>query len=127
MCMNFGMKKRHLSKHDALMQLRKRDTKEAANDNVIIKEETVIQWKAEVTAADFNGKSFDGSPFLITPYSANSDFTQHIISGDIKIDRMTCTDYAIWLIKTEKGVERVGPGDIVTKRNDKLIVTYCQE
>lgn len=61
-----------------------------------------------VTAADFNGRTFDGCPFDEVP----EWLTDALDTGVLNIipdDR----DYAIWGINTLEGVMRAEPGDYI--------------
>ena len=68
-----------------------------------------------VTAADFNGSSFDGCPFDHVPQwliDAES-------AGNIQIypaDR----DYALWKVRTSKGIQIAEPGDHIIRTEKGL-------
>lgn len=65
-----------------------------------------------VTAADFNGGSFDSSPF-----SANPDWLIGAIkSGAISCHTRGSTDYAQWDVTTRKGRTNATLGDWIIRR-----------
>jgi hypothetical protein len=79
----------------------------------------VLMDDVRVTAADFNGREFDGCPFDSIP--------QWLIdaenNGDVTLypaDR----DYALWKVRTSKGIEIAEPGDhiIRTEKGLELIL-----
>jgi hypothetical protein len=56
----------------------------------------VVIEAVQVTAADYNGKSFDGSPFSEVP-----DWLQRALAdGTVSVYPGHETDYALWKIKT---------------------------
>ena len=62
-----------------------------------------------ITAADFNGKTFDSSPFSEMP-----DWLEKALqNGTIKISNTNCTDYAEWAIDTLEGTMIAGPDDYI--------------
>lgn len=65
-----------------------------------------------VTAADFNGKDWDGSPF-----SAMPDWLATAVKGgSITPHTRNSTDYAEWDVVTSKGTISAGPGDWIIRR-----------
>jgi hypothetical protein len=66
-----------------------------------------------VTSADYNGQTFDGSPFSVLP-----DWLQTAIN-DLKItisDKHGDRDYAVWRVETPKGPVYAFPGDRIIRR-----------
>lgn len=61
----------------------------------------------EVTAADYNGESWDSSPFSAIPQWL---LDAHA-SGNIIPVTPASTDYAEWLIKSPDGEKYISPGD----------------
>lgn len=86
-----------------------------------------------LTAADFNGQSFDGSPFeflgrydtearIVIPVTTDLDsdvkslasaVESAIVKGLVSMHTKNGTDYAQWAVKYEGGVFDYGPGDYV--------------
>lgn len=63
----------------------------------------------KITAADFNGTSFDGSPFSAWP-----EWLQTAVNnGVVQAVNPRCTDYAEWAVKTPQGVIVLSPGDML--------------
>jgi hypothetical protein len=71
-----------------------------------------------ITAADFNGKTFDGSPFASFPEWLNDA----LLTGDVRVGHSRETDYAIFEVRVEDDDRWVvGPGDYIVKLwNGKL-------
>ena len=66
----------------------------------------------QVTAADYNGKTFDGSPFRGTmPIWLEKAIVDEVVT----ISKKGGTDYARWEIHTLEGVMTVEPGDWIIK------------
>ena len=66
----------------------------------------------KVTAADFNGESFDGRPFTAMP-----DWLKDAIkSGGIVPYTRGSTDYAQWDVATKKGIVNATPDDWIVRR-----------
>lgn len=62
----------------------------------------------EVTAADWNGTSWDGSPFNPTP-----KWVVDVVSeGKVQM-LVTGHDYVVWNVKTDKGMVLAEPGDVI--------------
>ena len=77
-----------------------------------------------VTAADFNGKDFDGSPvetLFPKPEDQSIDqvapwFQEAIKSGKILVEARGCTDYAWFGVKDDyHNVHWAGPGDVIAR------------
>ena len=74
----------------------------------------VVVEAVKITAADFNGKTFDGSPFSETP-------TPKWIMDAIKSKKLFIddahghTDYARWAVKTLEGTMTAGPDDYLIR------------
>lgn len=68
----------------------------------------VVIEAVRITAADFNGKSWDGSPFGEVP--APKWLVEALTSGIVTVEPSD-TDYALWRITTLEGVMTAGPGD----------------
>lgn len=67
-----------------------------------------------VTAADFNGRSFDGSPFDAFP-----NWLQVALAyGVVRADTPNCTDYAEWWVKTTEGEILAGPDHVIVLFDD---------
>ena len=66
-----------------------------------------------VTSADFNGQSFDGSPFSVCP-----EWLQAAVkNGDIDIStKHGDRDYAVWCVTTKNGIVLAFPGDYIIRR-----------
>ena len=77
--------------------------------------ETTID-RVRITAADFNGVSFDGNPFAPAPYPPWLNWA--VISGAIKAHSRASTDYARWDVRTSDGVVDAGPGDEIVRADD---------
>ena len=73
-----------------------------------------IPGAVKITSADFNGHSFDGSPFRGDAVWIESA----IKSGAITIADVTDRDYAVFDVRTAEGVVRVFPGDQITLESD---------
>lgn len=66
-----------------------------------------------ITAADFNGESWDGSPF-----SAFPDWLRDAVQNgkvDVKPDDR---DYALWSVLTPAGRVVAEPGDFIARASD---------
>lgn len=65
--------------------------------------------RTRVTAADFNGRDWDGSPFDPFP-----DWMLDALErGDVRVsDGGHCTDYAVWKVK---GCGEAWPGDYISR------------
>lgn len=59
----------------------------------------------QVTAADYNGKDWDGSPFSAIPEWLRDAIEQGIVSVE-----PSSTDYAMWRVVTV-----IGPGDRIVR------------
>ena len=70
--------------------------------------EVIIPNAVRVTAADFNGSSFDGSPFNhVPPWLKEAED-----AGLLSLYAST-TDYAMWLVGEDK--RKTGPGDWIVR------------
>lgn len=69
-----------------------------------------------ITAADFNGRQFDGQPFKsVYPIMAEDWFLEAIRSHDVLVQQRAGTDYAWFGVFDEYGnVTWAGPGDYIT-------------
>lgn len=77
-----------------------------------------------VTAADFNGNSFDGRPFSTIP----NWLIDAELNGSITICPHGCTDYARWDVKTPNGIVTAEPDDwIIRRENGDLSVVQAQD
>lgn len=74
-----------------------------------------------VTAADFNGYDWDGSPFDHLPKWLEKALEQGIVSV-APDDR----DYAVWAVNTVTGVVRAEPGDTIVNLGGFLGVEAAQ-
>ena len=83
-------------------------------------EEVLETDRVYVTAADFNGSAFDGSPFRCHKTTAIGWLFMAVEAGDIALSPLgtTRTDYAIWDVKTVQGTVRALPGDIIIYGDD---------
>lgn len=75
--------------------------------NPILDENTVA-----VTAADYNGESFDGTPF--SPY--RKWVYDAITAGRIVLKGSRETDYAVWFVPEDSS--RAYPGDIIRRDSE---------
>lgn len=78
---------------------------------------------ARITAADFNGKEFDGVPFTADEHLLT--FIKQCAKDKVlDIHSEGCTDYARWVVKDEFGnALAVGePGDYLVRAGNKLTV-----
>jgi hypothetical protein len=76
----------------------------------------------EVTAADFNGTDWDGSPFTEKP----DWLVEAVKAGRIKVHPSN-TDYAMWTVQTPKRVMIAGPGDWILHAHGQLLVAQWEE
>lgn len=73
-------------------------------------EQTEFQLNAvTVTAADFNGKSFDGCPFNFVPTWLHNAIKSKTITGV----NPNSTDYLVWAVTTNDGIVNAEPGDVI--------------
>lgn len=74
-----------------------------------------------ISAADFNGKDFDGAPF-----SPPADWMiEAVQSGVVKIGTPGHTDYACFGIKGEYGeIIWAGPGDYLIRHKGRIVVLF---
>ena len=70
-----------------------------------------------VTAADFNGTTWDGSPFSATPQWLQTFIRNGIIVGHTR----GSTDYASWDVLCGDGMKTAGPGDWIVYRRDRSL------
>ena len=73
----------------------------------------VVIEAVRVTAADYNGHTWDGSPFAEQP--APTWLLEAVKNGAIMPVTPGSTDYAEWEIRTLEGTMRAGPGDWIIK------------
>lgn len=72
--------------------------------------------RVKVTAADFNGRDWDGSPF--DPAPAPEWLQLAIKIGDITVSNGShCTDYAVWDVR---GAGEAWPGDYIVHGGGRL-------
>lgn len=65
-----------------------------------------------VTAADFNGHDWDGSPFSAMPEWLESA----VGTGDVVVHMEGHTDYCLWRVKVDDGEwQTAGPGDWIER------------
>lgn len=79
-----------------------------------------------ITAADFNGRSWDGSPFSVRP----DWLIAAVKTGQIMPHTRGHTDYAEWdvVLGSGKGIKSAGPGDwIIRRKNGDLSVVREQD
>lgn len=80
----------------------------------------------KVTSADFNGKTFDGSPFDLIGESYDTEWIeQALVSGELRIGTPGDTDYALFGIKSEHDESIIiwaGPGDYLKFEDGKVVV-----
>ncbi len=67
--------------------------------------EALAQREVKITAADYNGKSWDGSPFSSLPEWLEEAVEQGLVSVE-----PSNTDYAMWRVTTV-----MGPGDRIVR------------
>lgn len=63
----------------------------------------------QITAADYNGSSWDGSPFKLD-FGCPEWLGMALQDGTLNV-HPSDTDYAMWAIKTLEGTMVAGPGD----------------
>jgi hypothetical protein len=73
--------------------------------------------RVRVTAADFNGATWDGSPFSHVPPWLEASLRLGSIT--IKKDDR---DYALWAVETPSGAQIAGPGDDIVCADGHLSV-----
>lgn len=79
-----------------------------------------IPGAVRVTAADFNGHSFDGSPF-----KGDADWLMPAIAArTIAVADVTDRDYAVFDVLTADGIVRAFPGDQITMQPGELPVVH---
>jgi hypothetical protein len=71
----------------------------------------------QITAADFNGHSFDGSPFTSLP-----DWLKQAIDSEEVAIHPDDRDYALWSVNTPKGKMIAEPGDSIIRTTKGLFV-----
>ncbi len=67
--------------------------------------EALVQREVQITAADYNGKDWDGSPFSAIPEWLKEAIEQGLVSVE-----PSSTDYALWRVTTV-----MGPGDRIVR------------
>lgn len=77
----------------------------------------------KVTAADYNGETWDGAPLVPTRISREV-FEKLLSNGDIVIRPNTDTDYSLWNVKTKSGICVAGPGDFISVADDLSLIVY---
>jgi len=80
--------------------------------------ETTETQAVEVTAADYNGRDWDGSPFRWAGGIAPKWLTDAVVCGDLVPDTPNHTDYAEWRVKTPGGEVLASPGDAIVHHED---------
>lgn len=71
-----------------------------------------------VTAADFNGRTWDGSPFDGGP----EWLLDAVAGGRVVPDTPNHTDYAEWRVSTPEGIVLATPGDEIVFDGSNLSV-----
>jgi len=66
-----------------------------------------------VTAADFNGSTFDGNPLVPSNHESSLRLGALITSDQIVIQQTNGTDYATWKVATKDGEVIASPGDFI--------------
>ena len=82
--------------------------------------------RVRITAADFNGRTWDGNPF--SP-PAPHWLCLAVLAGEVTPHTRGSTDYARWDVKTPDGVVDAGPGDWIVQGKDDgrpLRVEVCR-
>jgi hypothetical protein len=75
--------------------------------------------EVRITAADYNGRDWDGSPFKwSSPEIAPKWLTDALLAGDLLPDTPNHTDYAEWRVKTPGGEVLASPGDSIVRHED---------
>jgi hypothetical protein len=77
-----------------------------------------------ITAVDFNGKEFDGSPFKFDSDETPQWLKLAILDKQITIASSRSTDYAEFEIITAYGNVVAGPGDIISQRDNGTLEVY---
>jgi hypothetical protein len=89
----------------------------------------VVIEAVRITAADFNGSDWDGSPFSEMP----DWLAEAVRAGTVAPHTRGHTDYTEWDIKTLEGTMNAGPGDMLIQgvkgeiypcRSDIFAATY---
>ena len=77
----------------------------------------------KVTAADYNGKMWDGAPLV--PIGITKEVFEKLINnGDIVVRPNTDTDYSLWNVKTKSGVCVAGPDDFIIVADDLSLMVH---
>lgn len=76
-----------------------------------------IPGAVKIINTDWNGQTFDGSPFRGAP----DWLSDAISSGAIKIADVTDRDYAVFDVVTKDGTIRAFPGDQITLEPDGFL------
>lgn len=84
------------------------DIKENGSGNAGYGRDDAMSGAVEVTSADFNGISWDGSPFR-----GNNEtlWLERALNSGHLCPFLCDRDYAVWNVKTPNGVVRALPGD----------------
>lgn len=72
-----------------------------------------MKFKVKVLATDFNGHSWDGSPFSWMPHWLFNAI-RHDEVVPVRCDR----DYTLWDVQTANGVVRAEPGNYIELAED---------
>jgi hypothetical protein len=77
----------------------------------------------QITAADYNGATWDGSPFSAGP----TWILELVKNGGISPDTPNHTDYAEWWVQTPQGKVLATPGDWIIRDMKGQIFLVKQE
>ena len=96
------------------------DAQTSAGPRIPSRQPAAIPGAITVTSADWNGHSFDGSPFR-----GDAPWLQDAISsGALEIADVTDRDYAVFDVVTRDGVIRAFPGDQITLERDGFLCVH---
>lgn len=74
----------------------------------------VVIEAVQVTAADYNGHTWDGEPFLLNGTTVPEWLGMALQDGTLKV-KPSDRDYALWAIETREGVMVAEPGDWIIR------------
>jgi hypothetical protein len=91
-----------------------------------MKNDNNVDFVLRVTAADFNGKDFDGTPLEVISDCDDQKVIQQAKQlekeGRFTINLSGDTDYAKWNVKTSNGIVVAEPGDVISYLGGVLTV-----
>lgn len=93
------------------------DNATSSGQRISSKSPADIPGALKIINTDWNGRTFDGSPFRGEPAWLQDVIT----SGAINISDVTDRDYAVFDVVTAGGVVRAFPGDQITLESDGFL------